>query len=87
MSMPGVMPSPIFSARTRGASFATSASAVSSPTATATEIAMQRSPAEPYPAPINASATCSMSASGITTMWFLAPPSACTRLPWCAPVS
>jgi hypothetical protein len=29
----------------------------------------------------------SMSASGITTMWFLAPPSACTRLPWWAPVS
>ena len=25
--------------------------------------------------------------AGITTMWFFAPPSACTRLPWCAPVS
>ena len=26
-----------------------------------------------------------MSASGITTMWFFAPPSACTRLPCRAP--
>ena len=36
-----------FSFSTRGMSFATSASAVASPTGTATEIAMQRSPAEP----------------------------------------
>ena len=47
MSMPGRSPGPIFSACTRGARRAISASAVSSPTATATEIAMQRSPAEP----------------------------------------
>ena len=40
------MPSPIFSAAVRSASRATSASPAS-PIATATEIAMQRSPAEP----------------------------------------
>ncbi len=38
---------PIFSARTRGASASISASAVFWPTGTATETAMQRSPAEP----------------------------------------
>ena len=42
---------------------------------------MQRSPAEPNPAFTAASAARSRSASGSTTMWFLAPPSACTRLP------
>jgi hypothetical protein len=42
---------------------------------------MQRSPAEPYAAPMSASAAWSRSASGITTAWFFAPPSACTRLP------
>ncbi len=42
---------------------------------------MQRSPAEPYAAPTSALAALRVSASGITTMWFLAPPSACTRLP------
>ena len=51
------------------------------PTATATEMAMQRSPAEPKAAPVSASAAWSISASGITIMWFFAPPSACTRLP------
>ncbi len=59
--------------------------AVFSPTGTATEIAMQRSPAEPKPAPISASTAWSMSASGMTIMWFLAPPSACTRLPAAVP--
>jgi hypothetical protein len=49
---------------------------------------MQRSPAEPKPAFTAASAASSRSASGSTTMWFFAPPSACTRLPaavprWC----
>ena len=48
---------------------------------------MQRSPAEPYAAEIAASAAASMSASGSTTMWFFAPPSAWTRLPWLVPVS
>ena len=71
------------------------------PTATTAEMAMQRSPADPYAAPVResaaksrsasgsttASAASSMSASGSTTMWFLAPPSACTRLPLRAPVS
>ena len=28
----------------------------------------------------------SMSASGMTTAWFFAPPSACTRLPFAVPV-
>ena len=45
-------------------------------TATTTEIAMQRSPAEPKPALIAASAVNSRSASGKTTMWFFAPPNA-----------
>jgi hypothetical protein len=52
-----------------------------SPTATTTLMAMQRSPADPKPALIAASAAMSRSASGSTTMWFLAPPSAWTRLP------
>ena len=39
-----------------------------SPTNTATEIAMQRSPAEPYAAPIKASIALSMSASGMITI-------------------
>ena len=58
-----------------------------SPTATTAEIAIQRSPAEPYPAETAASAARSMSASGRTIMWFLAPPKAWTRLPWLVPVS
>ena len=40
-------PGPIFSARTLGTSRSISASAVCSPIGTATEIAMQRSPAAP----------------------------------------
>ena len=48
---------------------------------------MHRSPAEPYPALTAASAAASRSASGRTTMWFFAPPSACTRLPCAAAVS
>ena len=47
ISASGSVAGPIFSARTRGASVSTSRFAVSSPTGTATEIAMQRSPAEP----------------------------------------
>src|SRR5499427_8960087 len=47
---------------------------------------MHRSPAEPNPADTAASAARSVSASGRTTMWFLAPPSACTRLPAEVPV-
>ena len=48
---------------------------------------MHRSPALPNPAETAASAARSRSASGSTTMWFFAPPSACTRLPDRVPVS
>ena len=48
---------------------------------------MQRWPAEPYAAQTSASAAMSRSASGITTAWFFAPPSACTRLPCVVAVS
>ncbi len=58
-----------------------------SPTATRTETAMHRSPDEPYPAETAASAAPSISASGRTTMWFLAPPRAWTRLPCLVAVS
>ena len=34
---------------------------------------------------MSASTACSRSASGITTRWFFAPPSACTRLPDAVP--
>ncbi len=49
ISFSGLWPSPgpTRSAATSGDSLATSASAVSSPTTTATEMAMQRSPAAP----------------------------------------
>jgi len=42
---------------------------------------------EPYPALTAASAAMSMSASGRTIMWFLAPPRACTRFPAFVPFS
>ena len=48
---------------------------------------MQRSPADPYAAPTMESAAMSMSASGSTRQWFLAPPSAWTRLPFAVPFS
>ena len=48
---------------------------------------MHRSPAEPNAADTAASAARSRSASGRTTMWFLAPPSAWTRLPAVVPRS
>lgn len=64
-----------------------SRSAVSLPTGTATLIAMQRSPALPYPAPISASTAWSRSASGSTIMWFLAPPKHCERFPLAAAVA
>jgi hypothetical protein len=80
ISTPACVPGPTGSASARRFSFSTSASPAG-PTATTAEIAMQRSPAEPYAAPVSASAAKSRSASGSTTAWFLAPPSACTRLP------
>ena len=48
----------------------------------ATEIAMQRSPAEPQAAPMSASMLCSRSASGITTMWFLTRPPTMPSCRW-----
>ena len=70
----------------RSVILATSSSATLS-TAISAEMAMQRSPAEPKPALMAWSAARSRSASGSTSMWFLAPPSACTRLPFLVPVS
>jgi hypothetical protein len=85
MSEPSSRLGATFSARARVASSLISRSPAS-PTATTAEIAMQRSPAEPYAAPMMASAANPMSASGMTTAWFFAPPSACTRLPAAAAV-
>ena len=79
-------PSPVRIPRARSAIFATSSSAMP-PTATSAETAMHRSPAEPKPALTAASAARSRSASGSTTMWFFAPPRACTRLPAAVPRS
>jgi hypothetical protein len=52
------------------------------PTATAAEIAMHRSPADPKAAAARWSLAKSRSASGRMMAWFFAPPRACTRLPW-----
>ena len=79
-------PSPVRSDGMRSAILATSSSPIGS-TARTTEIAMQRSPAEPKPALIAWSAARSRSASGSTSMWFFAPPRACTRLPFAVPVA
>ena len=73
------LPSPTLTSPIRSRIFPTSSSATGS-TATTTEIAMHLSPADPKPAFTAASAARSRSASGSTTMWFFAPPSACTRL-------
>ena len=80
------LPSPTRRVRVRSTIRATSSSAIDS-VASTTEIAMHRSPAAPYPADTAASAARSRSASGSTSMWFLAPPSACTRLPAATPRS
>ncbi len=79
-------PGPTRSPATRLAILETSSSPTGS-IATTTEMAMHRSPADPKPADTAASAARSRSASGRTTMWFLAPPRACTRLPAAVPVS
>ena len=81
ISLAASVPSPMTSAPMRLRTASTSSSATS-PTATSTDTAMQRSPAEPYAAETAASAAPSRSASGMTTMWFFAPPRACTRLPF-----
>ena len=74
-------PLPIRSFAMRSVTFAISSSATGS-TARTTLIAMHRSPAAPKPALTAWSATRSRSASGRTSMWFFAPPRACTRLPF-----
>ena len=66
---------------------ASTSGSATAPTATTVATAMHRSPDDPYAAETAASAAMSMSASGSTTMWFFAPPSAWTRLPWRVPVS
>ncbi len=48
---------------------------------------MQRSPAELQAAPTEGVKAWSRSASGITIIWFFAPPSAWTRLPVFVPVA
>ena len=62
------------------------ASQMQSPTGTTMLAARQRSPAQPKADSAMASRAWGMSASGMTKMKFLAPPRACTRLPWAAPV-
>ena len=81
-SVPGPTRSRLIRARIRSISSSPTGS-----TATSAEMAMHRSPAEPNPADTAASAARSRSASGSTTMWFLAPPSAWTRLPARVPFS
>ncbi|SKY24508.1 Uncharacterised protein [Mycobacteroides abscessus subsp. abscessus] len=81
-----VVPSPVTMVVARSVILATRSSAMS-PTATATLMAMQRSPAEPNPALTMASAARSRSASGRMMAWFLAPPRAWTRLPFAVPVA
>ena len=79
------LPGPTVRFATRSLILAMSSSPTGS-TATSAETAMQRSPALPNPAETAASAARSRSASGRTTMWFLAPPSAWTRFPAAVPV-
>src|SRR5205085_2640275 len=82
----GSSPSPTFTFGIRSL-IASTSGPCACPTATTCEIAMQRSPAEPYAADTAASAAISMSASGRTIMWFFAPPSAWQRLPLAVAVS
>src|SRR5215470_20384553 len=74
-------PSPTFISSAAFFSAANNGSAAS-PTATTTLVATQRSPAHPNDDDIIVLAECLISASGITTEWFLAPPRACARLPF-----
>ena len=78
-SSPG--PTTILEAASRSGSSTPSAAL---PTATATDPARHRSPALPNAEFRIAGTASSRSASGMTTMWFFAPPSACTRLPFSA---
>src|SRR3954465_9919341 len=74
------MPSPTLSASVASRSAGTTRSCAA-PTVTSTEPAMPRWPAAPNAGPMTPPTVLSTTASGITTMWFFAPPSACTRLP------
>ena len=81
-SVEGSRPSPTTSSAAAPASASRSSPwRASSPTETQTEPARQRCPAAPKAEPMIAGSARSRSASGITTSEFLAPPSACTRLP------
>ena len=85
-SVSGSEPSPI----TRASPFSASrrfSGSYASPTATQTELARQRWPAAWKAEERTPSTADSSSASGMTTTWFLAPPSAWTRLPCFAAVS
>mmetsp|Transcript_91885 Transcript_91885/g.297332 ORF Transcript_91885/g.297332 Transcript_91885/m.297332 type:complete len:202 (+) Transcript_91885:746-1351(+) len=82
-SAEGSVPAPSFSCLALAASSSTQPWA--SPTKMAVESAMQRWPAAPKAAPVSLLSTDSLSASGITTPWFLAPMLACTRLPVAVP--
>ncbi|OGO57310.1 MAG: hypothetical protein A2V85_15560 [Chloroflexi bacterium RBG_16_72_14] len=86
ISADGSVPGPTLIFGSRALMASTSGSATP-PTATTVAIAMHRSPDEPYAADTAASAAMSTSASGSTSMWFLAPPRACTRFPFRVPVS
>ena len=79
-SVASSIPSPTRSACVASTSGGSSAS-WASPTVTTTEPAMQRWPAAPNAEPMIPSTVCGTTASGITTMWFFAPPSAWTRFP------
>jgi hypothetical protein len=56
------------------------------PIVMAVEPAMHRSPAQPKAASRIPVAEWETSASGMTSTKFLAPPAACTRLPWAVPI-
>jgi hypothetical protein len=79
-STPCSRPSPTANASVCSLSSGISA-AWASPTVITTDPAMQRWPAAPNAEPRILDTVFGITASGITTMKFLAPPSACTRLP------
>ena len=85
MSVSGSAPGP---SRRRSAWSTTSRTSTSptEPTPTATLPARHRCPALPNADEIRPVTVGSRSASSITTMWFFAPPSACTRFPCAAAV-
>ncbi|VWC49645.1 hypothetical protein BLA6863_07740 [Burkholderia lata] len=78
-SVPASAPALTFSAFAFSTSSGSQSRAL--PTSTTTDVAMQRWPAAPKPAPTSALIDCSRCASGSTTAWFFAPIIDCTRLP------